>query len=290
MAIDLRDTEGRFGGSFKAAAGILTSIQAANKAKANRNTLNEISKARALNPNATIDEILAGLPQAQEASGIAGFIDRITGAGQSDVVSQLQASRITTPVQEAQIRASDALTTSRTAGKATPATQATPEEKDRDRNAKVIETELKKPELKRRKGAIADAVRRLNASTVLREIEIGGFDDAFDRLIADLKPEVERRRVFGIFPDKVFGQETFDELLESSVLEGFKDGIDPKSIEAALLEWWNRQADAEETADKKFRKFQRIETGQPGPLPSPGGESTRQEGESVAGFIKRTGV
>lgn len=261
--IDLRNPQGRFGGSFQAAADILTSIQRANKAKANRNTLNEISKARALNPDATIDEIIAGLPQTQDASGIAGFIQRITGAGQGDVLQQLQASRITTPVQEAQIKASEALATSRTIGKKTPPTQATPEEKDRDRNAAVIERELKKKNP--RQGLIADATKRLLESKVLRQIETGGFDDAFQALIDELKPETTRRHKFlGIFPDKVFGQETFDELLESAVLEGLKDGIDPKSIEAALLEWWNRQFEKEK--DQEFQKFAKIETGEPAGL------------------------
>ena len=97
MAIDVRNPQGEFGGSFQAASDILASIQKANKAKADRNTLNEISKARALNPNASIDEILAGLPQAQEASGLAGIIQRITGAGQGDIREQLQARSLTQP-------------------------------------------------------------------------------------------------------------------------------------------------------------------------------------------------
>lgn len=277
---------------------LLSGIANIEKKRQDRNTLNQISQARALNPEASLDEIIASISSqgTQFDEGIAGFIQRFaSGAGgQGTVLPELQARSITqptttlSPAERAKAeRVKAGLLPRAGTGTTTKPTQATPEEKDRDRNAAVIERELKKKNP--RQGLVADATKRLLESTVLRQIELGGFDDAFQSLIDELKPEVTRRQGFlGIGRDKVFGQETFDELLESATLEGLKDGIDPKSIEAALLEWWNRQADKEE--GQEFQKFERIETGQPGPLPTTGGETTRKEGESVADFIKRTGT
>ena len=254
MAIDLRNPQGEFGGSFQAASDILASIQKANKAKADRNTLNEISKARALNPNASIDEILAGLPQAQEASGLAGIIQRITGAGQSTVIPELQASRITTPTQEASIRASDALTASRTAGKTTPAFKKTSEEIQRDRDIKFLDDDKGLPFQKKE---ARDRLKALPLGNLVRLEPSKENDKGFVKLtrlfIGEIKPTATRKTKKG-FTDKIFGQADFETLVNESINESLKEGIRPASVRPVVLEWWTRQFEKEK--DQPFQKFQ----------------------------------
>ncbi len=132
-------------------------------------------------------------------------------------------------------------------------------EEDRDRNAAILDRELSEKEP--RQSVIDDAVLELSASTVLLEIVPGEFDSGFEKLFEGLKPEVAKRKDFlgiGRYCD-AFEKQTYIELCESAVLEGLRDGIHPASMQAATLEWWNRQADAGKTADKNSRKFQKIQ-------------------------------
>ena len=266
MAIDLRNPQGEFGGSFQAAADILTSIQRANKAKANRQQLNEISKARTLNPNASIDEILAGLPQRESATGVAGFIDRITGKGQGDIIPELQARSLTQPRKTTTLSAEEQAKAERiregllaraTASTTTEPFKKTPEEIQRDRDIKFLDDGKGKPFQLRE---AEDRLRALPAGNLIQVEPSKENDKIFAKLtrsfIGEIKPTATRTTAKGR-TDKVFGQADFETLVAESVKEGLKDGVDPASMEATVLEWWNRQFEKEK--DQEFQKFQKIE-------------------------------
>lgn len=270
MAIDLRNPQGEFGGSFQAAADILTAIQRANKARADRSTLNQISKARALNPEATLDEIIAGLPQTQDADGLAGFIQRLTGAGQSDILPELQARSITQPrstlsaaerAKAERIKAG-LLPRAGTVAETKPF-KKTPEEIQRDKDIAFLNKSGASAK-GRKPFQVKEAQDRLKALPPgnLAKVEVGTIDKEFKQFIKKVEPEITRAKDvrFG-FDDKVFGQDSFEFVRDAAVAEGLKDGIDPASMEEALVEWWNRQFEKEK--GQKFQKFAKIETGEP---------------------------
>lgn len=136
---------------------------------------------------------------------------------------------------------------------------------DRNHNALILSDELNENEP--RQSVITYAIQKLLASDVLLTIEPGKFDILFEKLLEGLKPDVTKcQEILGNVRGKLYGQETYTELLEFAILAGLKTGVQPVSMQAAVYEWWNRQADAGMVPKMNFRVFQRMGPKQIGKL------------------------
>lgn len=97
---------------------LLSGIGNLETARQNRNKLNQISKARALNPNAPIERIIAELEETQFDPGIAGIIQRFASGvgGGGTVIPELQAQSAAQALKP-KTTASDIITFTDAAGK-----------------------------------------------------------------------------------------------------------------------------------------------------------------------------
>ncbi len=296
MAIDLTNPQGKFGGSFQSAAGLLKDIGRIEGMRRDRQTLDRFILAKAANPGASQESILADITRQgiELDPGIGGLLQRFSGGlpeGQGSVLSQLQAQTVQTPLQRAQTEATKALATQRREGK--PAFKKTPVQTQRDKDIKFLETQGKKQDDGKEviEAQLEEARARLKAlpEGTLFPIELNpDLATKFEGFVKKLKDKriIRKKRILG-FSDKVFGQEAFDAALEEAINEGLRDGINPVDMEAAFREWWNAQADADK--DKAFQEFQRIEA--PAVVnPAASAAPTRQQGESITGFEARTGI
>lgn len=289
--IDIRNPQGKFGGSGQAAAQLIQAIGEGERKRRDRQILNRFVTERAANPDKPVTEIIEELQQSvQFDEGIAGGFQKLAGrfGGQSSVLPQLQgmvAEEAITPQRQA------------AAPKTTPPFQKTAEVSARDRDTKFLQAQMEEDINDRDPVLIQEAHERLIANPALREIVVGTRDAEFEKLVADMTPELVRdKNVFMRLDDRVFGVDSFKKVLSAATTEGLQDGFTETSIEIALREWWNRQAAKDQ--GKRFRKFQPIPEFPPEGASSPldrrdlaaiGPQQQRIPGESIDDFEKRTG-
>ena len=239
---------------------LFASIEQVKKNRNDRKILNEFSTLRAANPNAAPEDILNAL-----TAQFGGQASNVLPAAQTQVLGQsLQPQTTLTPEEQRQKELIGAGIQPRaTVTSATKPFKKTPEQSQRDSDIKFLD-EKSDDALPFQVDEARDRLKALPPGT-LNEIEIGSKDKTFAKLtnvfLGKIKPTATRTTAKGR-EDRVFGEKDFERLLEASVNEGLKDGVDPASMKEALIEWWNRQFEKEK--DQDFQKFLKIETGAAG--------------------------
>ncbi len=149
----------------------------------------------------------------------------------------------------------------RGAPKLTEPFKKTSEETQRDRDIAFLNKGEGKP------FQLREAEERLKAlppGNLIQLTPSKEIDKIFEKLtrsfIGKIKPTSTRETSKGR-TDRVFGQADFETLVQEAIKMGLKDGVDPASMEAMVLEWWNRQFEKEK--DEEFQKFEKSETASP---------------------------
>jgi len=138
----------------------------------------------------------------------------------------------------AQIEANQALTEQRKAGTAAGTIKATPGQKQRDADIKIINDEKATP------GAIEEAKARLlqSADLFAPTLSVEDNDEDFRALLKDKAVKGLKIDVAGAKFDNQFGEEAFNKALELAKEKALKVGVSPDAVEQQFGEWWDAEA------------------------------------------------
>lgn len=223
--IDLRTPDQKAGvtkkmQTIKSIMGIMQVLGEAEKVRRERQTLDRIS--RAITGGATTMEAImaAANQQPQMGTGLPGMLQKIGG--------QLmpQGGGIKTGIQQGILQ--NAMTRA-----LTPPLLTRPEEREMKLFGK-----RKRPE---EEGGISDLKSTINKRSI---------KESFPKLVKGRKKVVRREGMFG---DKVYGEDAYNEALKDVKAEASRLGIDEQEAVQMFDQWWDEQVGKER--GQKFQKF-----------------------------------
>jgi len=325
--IDLRTAEQRRGLSssqrnLQAITGILKTIGQGEQIRRERQQLDRVATAIA-NGASTIEAINAAASQPAEFSGgLRGILQKVAGGFQPPSTGGVRQSiqqaiigqgvrRATEPpplLSREEERDKAIFGTKKRAGEGIQPFEQTKPEKARNRDIKILTDKDKQGVVKATDVQKNSARRRLRKNPSIQDV-LPGKTDYSDNLTD--KPKV---KVKGATFDKAFGEEAYKLALKEAMDEGLAEGATEASVEADFNAWWDKTAAAGSKGQPGFGVFviprsefqdlpqrqdllQRGEPVKPSILPpaekgkikpTPLAAQTRNPGEAIDEFLKRT--
>ena len=267
-AIDLRTADERRGLSESQALarslkGILQTITQGEKVRQERQQLDRIATAIAGGAS-TIEAIAAAANEPTEfAPGIRGRLQKAVGSFgpqgggigeqiQKSVISDalrkaLQPPGLLTPEEQREgALIKSGIKPRATAADVTRPTEQTPEQKDLDRDIKILTSvHLSGPDKAELKATTAQrklARDRMRQNPAKVDLPEGALDDQFEENVKN-KPKV---KVKGAKFDKAFGKEAYEQTLQDAQDAGLAAGITEESVKIAFDKWWDEQVALED--------------------------------------------